>query len=228
MAAILNGRFVYRGFEAWISVEGQPLSHFGVESNEQRGEATAWIPSEASKTFRVNYRKTFDDENGYWAKLRLDGHKADRRMHENRPGKGITEAKRMEYVEISPTNARFFMFNPIAFTDDDTYLDHPNAASIGEIRLVLLPANVRNGPPAPRHFNAPLSKQKERKVHEKDKRKVVHQIKLSETVEKPQIEPDVVHVEVVGQPVTFVFKYRPLGRCFKQTGSHLAPRRLPY
>jgi hypothetical protein len=49
MAESVDGRLIYKGFEAWIDVDDEPLPHFGVEHNDPTNEARAWIPSEAGK-----------------------------------------------------------------------------------------------------------------------------------------------------------------------------------
>ncbi|KAF8183426.1 hypothetical protein BJ912DRAFT_1144870 [Pholiota molesta] len=222
-----EGRLVYKGFEAWIearnlNVVGEKcLPHFGVECKESTREIAAWIPSEAGVRFVVCYRKNGQDNRAYVAKLYLDGHKIDSVHHS---GRRLLAIKKTSSVEISPTEVREFIFNPVMLTDDDAYVDHASSAGIGEIKLVLQPVEVTKRLPSRDYSGKKLPETP--KIHESSKKGLLHQIQFSECKTRPYCAMQLSSSEKkkVGSPTTFIFKYRSLDLL---QANGIAPRPTP-
>lgn len=53
-----------QGYTAWISVNGQPLDTYAVETSLATNEVTCWIPSEAGKVRHLRVVSSFMSDNG--------------------------------------------------------------------------------------------------------------------------------------------------------------------
>ncbi|KAJ7212927.1 hypothetical protein GGX14DRAFT_445667 [Mycena pura] len=192
---------LWREFTAWVTIDGQEATEYGIETSEDQKTVTCWIASELGKTFSVHWRNASypHDTAGY---VKMDGsscggivlyrQSVPRTVEKNGVSDGFT--------------VRPFMFSSLELTDDDALLGSSSSyQDLGIIELMIVPVQVtQRGVPGVNRSLAQL------KIHERSKKAVTQQISLAESKIIPNPAP-LVRARSAGPGlVKFYFKYRPM------------------
>ncbi|EIN09712.1 hypothetical protein PUNSTDRAFT_125812 [Punctularia strigosozonata HHB-11173 SS5] len=193
----------YKEFTACIvDSEGHPLPEFAVET--KGNEVTCWIPSEAGKTFGVQWKDDVRSTDTRGTVL-LDGTGRTSRGIQRRTGLNAT---RCDGIYTSSVTYQRFQFAPMELSDDDSLLYQSDALTqLGEIQLEIDRVVVL-GHKA--FHSSDVKLPSDGKVHERCKKLGGHRIKL---VGEEKVAPTgVIQVKGIGGGpcVKFVFRYRPL------------------
>ncbi|KAK0500852.1 hypothetical protein EDD18DRAFT_781677 [Armillaria luteobubalina] len=192
----------FDSFSAWISVDDVPLAEFGEEVQADR-KVSCWIPSEAGKTFHINWKHEDRPEigcTGGWAFV--DGKYVSGQLLDLSLG---TSTARVAGVATSAITEQPIMFTSLELTDDDEFLHSAASSELGEIKvdlwvvqqLDLLPFQNTNFDEAG-------------KIHERSKKAISHCAKTGDEVALPR--PITLRkTKKLNRLVTFIFRYRPLG-----------------
>ncbi|TFK35790.1 hypothetical protein BDQ12DRAFT_687554 [Crucibulum laeve] len=195
----------YNGFSAWVTVDDAELPIYGVEVDHHQNRVSAWIPSEAGKSFTVHWKDNnlTSHSAGY---VSVDGVNCGGRVL-YRHGTGETTQRG---VYTSATTLRPFMFSSLNLTDDDSYLGSASSENIGEILL-----EISWIEPGQKSVLAGTKVPEAEKVHERSKKATAHRVGFgAEKYEAPQHG---ISVTILRKIATFVFKYRALDM-LKATG----------
>ncbi|KAJ7933802.1 hypothetical protein B0H13DRAFT_682780 [Mycena leptocephala] len=191
----------FRECSAWITIDGEELVEYEVETSEDQKTVTCWIASELGKKFSVSWKNTnfLLDVSG---DLKMDGNFCSGTiLYGHSPTRTVVDSGVNDGTMLKP-----FMFSSLELTDDDAFLGSPSHQGLGLIELTIIPIQVieRNVTVD----TAPSLSQV--KVHERSKKAVTQQITLAEpelmaqpysTVETSRTGPNL---------VKFSFKYRPI------------------
>ncbi|OAX38689.1 hypothetical protein K503DRAFT_856536 [Rhizopogon vinicolor AM-OR11-026] len=193
----------YQEYTAWISVDGQPLENYAVETSQATNEVTCWIASEAGKEFSVHCQDTsITRANAIAVDVTIDGQDFGGVILDSED----TNAISMSNVQVSDTTFKPFVFLAVQLTDEDDFTDM-SPAGLGEIELKLWKVALGNAILRTKYY-----KSEQHKVHERAKKAVTHCVGLGqETVATKLLE--VVESENIGEPLAiFTFKYRDPNR----------------
>ncbi|KAF8072181.1 hypothetical protein FPV67DRAFT_1484270 [Lyophyllum atratum] len=189
------------GFEVYITVDGVRLPEYEVsaDAGANATAATCWIPSEAGKSFAVNWRPLEPRPVERSGIIDVDGVCIGGNLMKERMTLLVTR----DYLVTSPTTSRPLMFAPIELTDDDTYLNSENMKDLGDIVLRL--SHVEStGVETPKTHD-PLV---DGKVHERSKKAMVHRVQFGQESVRPTVTMTTFkHISTLA---TFTFKYRSL------------------
>ncbi|PBL00235.1 hypothetical protein ARMGADRAFT_1159601 [Armillaria gallica] len=187
---------------AWISVDDVPLPEFGEEVFHADRKVTCWIPSEAGKTFCINWKH--EELSGVgctagWASV--DGKFVAGKTID--PGHGTVA--RVAGVVTSAVTVRPIMFTSLELTDDEELLHNSTLSELGEIEIEIWRAQKLARKPFQGTSFGEVGK-----IHERSKKAIVHCARTGDEihVSKPM---DSIDVKRLSHLVTFIFKYRPLG-----------------
>ncbi|TRM58516.1 hypothetical protein BD626DRAFT_634002 [Schizophyllum amplum] len=187
-------------FTAWIETDGVALPVYDATTDAAGKSATAWIASEAGKSFIVCWQDTacaFD----IVGKATVDGHKCGSAVRKASSGRSKITLKG---VRVSDICIRPFVFAPLALTDDDRYLD-VTLNGLGDICLKI--HHVKNLVRTP--FVAMSGQSMEApKVHERAKKAGGHHVQLGTQTRTHKYRRTT--FEKVAQVAEFTFHYRPL------------------
>ncbi|SJL15757.1 uncharacterized protein ARMOST_19262 [Armillaria ostoyae] len=186
---------------AWISVDDVPLPEFGEEVSQADRKVTCWIPSEAGKTFYINWKHEDlyrNDCTTGWAYV--DGKFVSGRILD--PG---NDTARVTGVNTSDVTVRPIMFTSLELTDDEELIHSSTLSELGEISIEIWRVERL----ARSSFQSP-GFDEVGKIHERSKKAIAHCVKTGDdiTLPKPVIFDK---VKKLSHLVTFIFKYRPLG-----------------
>ncbi|KAJ7020010.1 hypothetical protein C8F04DRAFT_313936 [Mycena alexandri] len=192
------------GFSAWITIDGQEIAEYDIQTSEDEKNVTCWVAAELGKKFSVWWRNNSHAAPVAGA-LKMDGNFCNAKAMTSRllpntlENKGVTNG----------TTLRPFIFSTLVLTDDDSFLDSSSHPELGVIELNITPVQLmqRN---AVMNEPFPLHSLSELKVHERSKKAVTQQILLAqpEASENPVIAVN--GVRTGPDIVKFSFKYRPL------------------
>ncbi|KAF9479640.1 hypothetical protein BDN70DRAFT_983326 [Pholiota conissans] len=184
-----ESKLIYKGFEAYISVDSNPLPIIRPVYSEQG--AIAWVASEAGKAFSICYCKTLRDAKDYEATVYLDGRQIYSCVHTRRDG-NISNVFEISDVRVSPTERKGFIFSKSVLTDDDAHLNNPALSDVGEIKVVLQRFKVTKQERVMKEDKDSKSDGNDfqiheaLKIHEKSKKGLDHQIEYSESITRPK------------------------------------------
>ncbi|KAG6832646.1 hypothetical protein H0H87_001019 [Tephrocybe sp. NHM501043] len=159
------------GFTAWVTVDDQELPQYGLEVNLDAKRAVCWIPSQAGKAFTVCWRDLLGivPSVGY---LAIDGMPCGAKhiYSSAQKPRGRVDTTRKSSISTSANTERPLTFAPLEITDDELYLDKPTSPSLGDIRLVIFEASIKNT----MSFVQPGMPPDKQVIHERTKKTVVH------------------------------------------------------
>ncbi|KAF8150153.1 hypothetical protein B0H34DRAFT_732773 [Crassisporium funariophilum] len=197
-------RLNFENLEGWVQVDGQDTKLYGVVSDNSKKEVSCWIASAADKSFSVAVQK-LDSAYDCGCYVYLDGSRASNILL---PKEFMNIPQICREVYISDTTARPYKFFPVALTDDDRFLEgSASTRDVGEIKLAI----YRLSRPVPKVHGAPQAfycPPEERRVHERSKKAIAHQVHYGEEVTRQQ--PPISLARPIERLVTFIFKYRNL------------------
>ncbi|KAF9471879.1 hypothetical protein BDN70DRAFT_887609 [Pholiota conissans] len=196
----------FNGFHVWINVDNAKTLVYGVEYNEREDYLSCWIASARSKEFSISVYRPELDGDDYAVKVVLDGHLAAANLARN-ASLGDSRTITIYYRRISSTEVRKFIFGSLELTDDDAYLNGGTSTeSISEIKVIIQRVTaVSRSMDEEFDSDAPPTATK---VHERAKKGLSHQIQYGPAQHKP-LQPSY-DVDLIGEEMTFVFRYRPL------------------
>ncbi|GLB40680.1 hypothetical protein LshimejAT787_0805510 [Lyophyllum shimeji] len=189
------------GFEAYITVDGVKVPHYEVKIDERTKAASCWIPSEAGKTFAVNWRPLKPRHFVTCGWVYLDGVSVGAEYARMGRSSFVSQCD----VVTSPSTTRPFLFAPVKLTDDDAYLKSENTKDLGSIVLRICAVKMKEVRKA--RVWTPILVEK---VHERTKKATVHQVQFGE--ERRGAEIYVRESSHIATLATFTFKYRSLER----------------
>lgn len=189
----------FQGYTAWISVDGQPLDTYAVETSLATNEVTCWIPSEAGKEFSVHCQNNVApglDTIG--AFVYIDGQECHGSLFERW---NVNHTVKFSHAFVSDRTTKSFVFSNVRLTDEDEFVD-ASSADLGQIQVRVCKVVLGE------YYNPPQNQlQTERKVHERSKKAVTHYVGLGEETMIPQTM--LRKSQCIGQPLAkFTFKYR--------------------
>jgi len=193
----------YQEYTAWVSVGGQPLETYCVETFPATNEVTCWIASEAGKEFSLHCRDTSAIRlHNLAVYMNIDGQNCGgvvlRNTAESYPN--MNDTINMSDVPVSDTTVKQFVFSTVRLTDEDDFAD-TSSTGLGQIQLELRKVVLGNAIlPRAYHF------QTEHKVHERSKKAVTHCVGLGKEIvtTRPLFE-----TRFTSQSIAkFTFKYR--------------------
>ncbi|KZV90882.1 hypothetical protein EXIGLDRAFT_750442 [Exidia glandulosa HHB12029] len=197
----------HRGFNAWITCDGDKLDEYLVEVNAKDGDVVeCWVPSQAGKSFSVCWQNENKKPTATSGHIFIDG--VDLASAIARPG-------RKSHVERSgakttSSHLRPFQFSVLPLTDDEKVapIIDPSVKEIGTIRVEI--TRVILGAEVP--FKA-VTVEERGPVHEKAKKAGAHVTKFGDmkrstkgrtsAVSNAPYDPD-----RTTPWVTFIFRYR--------------------
>ncbi|KAK0214254.1 hypothetical protein EDD85DRAFT_963171 [Armillaria nabsnona] len=185
---------------AWISVDDAPLPEFGEEMFHADRKVTCWIPSEAGKTFYINWKLEELSEVGCtagWASV--DGKCVSAKLLYS----GYDTA-RVTGVNTSDVTVRPIMFTSLELTDDEELIHGSTLSELGEINIEIWRVERLARLP----FQSP-GFDEVGKIHERSKKAIAHCV--SEDFLSLLYPVTSNKVKKLSHLVTFIFKYRPLG-----------------
>lgn len=188
-----------QGYTAWISVDGQPLDTYAVETSLATNEVTCWIPSEAGKEFSVHCQNNSDpglDTIG--AFVFIDGQGCHGSLFERW---NVNHTVKFSHAFVSDRITKPFVFSNVRLTDEDEFVD-ASSADLGQIQVRVCKLVLGE------YYNPAQNQlQTEHKVHERSKKAVTHCVGLGEETMVPQTMLRT--SQCIGQPLAkFTFKYR--------------------
>ncbi|KAK0217651.1 hypothetical protein EDD85DRAFT_1029398 [Armillaria nabsnona] len=186
---------------AWISVDDAPLPEFGEEMFHADRKVTCWIPSEAGKTFYINWKLEELSEVGCtagWASV--DGKCVSAKLLYS----GYDTA-RVTGVNTSDVTVRPIMFTSLELTDDEELIHGSTLSELGEINIEIWRVERLARLP----FQSP-GFDEVGKIHERSKKAIAHCVKTGDDIPLPKPVTSN-KVKKLSHLVTFIFKYRPLG-----------------
>ncbi|KAG2146087.1 uncharacterized protein EDB93DRAFT_1086682 [Suillus bovinus] len=200
----------------WISVDGQPLETYAVETSLATNEVTCWIPSEAGKEFSVHCQNTSAPGlNTIGAFVYIDGQGCHGSLFERWNvnhtvefshafvSDRITKSFVFSNVQLTGISARCLVIDsvPHCYADEDEFVD-ASSANLGQIQVRVCKVTVGE------YYNPAQNQlQTEHKVHERSKKAVTHCVGLGEETIIPQTM--LRKTQSIGQPLAkFTFKYR--------------------
>ncbi|RDB22201.1 hypothetical protein Hypma_010723 [Hypsizygus marmoreus] len=200
----------FQDFAAWVTMEGQQLQVFTVET-PQPNYITCWIASEPGKKIAVHWANA-SQAFTMTGSLTIDGVVCNGRVLYNTvasPHQPNTVT--LSNVRTSNMTCRDFVFSDFQTTDDDAYLHTVDQArNSGTIVLELrryFPLSVTSRPMEPnaKDLQSPI-------VHERSKVGGAHCIAYGDEYYSPApMMNNVAGRTLDAAPyVTFVFKYRPM------------------
>ncbi|KAG0705688.1 hypothetical protein DFH29DRAFT_996564 [Suillus ampliporus] len=184
-------------YTAWISVDGQPLETYAVETSLATNEVACWVVSEAGKEFSVHCQDTSDTvADNIGAIVYIDGQGCRGGMFGHSEGWGTDHTVEISNVFVSDRISRPFVFSKVQLTDGDESTD-TSSADLGQIQLrvckVALGDFVDTSLPC-------LQTEHSNKA-------VAHCVGLGEEIMTPQTMMR--KTQYIGQPLAiFTFKYR--------------------
>jgi hypothetical protein len=184
---------------AWISVDGQPLDTYAVETSMVTNEVTCWIPSEAGKEFSVHCQNlSAPGLNTIGAFVYIDGQGCHGSLFERW---NVNHTVKFSHAFVSDRITKSFVFSTVRLTDEDEFAD-VSSADLGQIQVrVCKVALGEYYDPAQNQL------QTEHKVHERSKKAVTHCVGLGNEIMIPQTM--LRKSQCIGQPLAkFTFKYR--------------------
>ncbi|GLB40681.1 hypothetical protein LshimejAT787_0805520 [Lyophyllum shimeji] len=188
------------GFDAYITVDGAKLPEYEVKLDDGAKTATCWIPSQAGKSFAINWRplqpRPFDLD----GQTCIDGLSIGGKLLR----RNLTILRSQDHCITSSTTSRPLSFSSIQLTDDDAYLNSENIENLGDIVLGISRVEI-TGETQPKNRSGHM----DWKVHERSKKAMVHRIKLGEEVQRPD-NNRVMSTETICTLATFTFKYRSI------------------
>ncbi|EJD49569.1 hypothetical protein AURDEDRAFT_161127 [Auricularia subglabra TFB-10046 SS5] len=197
----------HRGFKAWISCEGEPLTEYEKQIDPKEPDiVTCWVPSKAGANFSVCWQNDNKKKTATSGHVFIDG---------NDVASAIMRPERKSHVErsgakTSSSNIRQFKFAALELTDDDNIAPRvdPSAQHIGTIRLEI--TRVILGAEVP--FQA-TNVENRGPVHERAKKAGVHVTKFGATQRSAKGKSAAVSNAPYDHDrttpwVTFVFRYR--------------------
>ncbi|KAF5326688.1 hypothetical protein D9619_003966 [Psilocybe cf. subviscida] len=217
-----------KGITSWIQVDDERLECYSPGNWESTtGDTTVvdcWIASQVGKTFAVvlsTPRETLT--NDYVAFLKIDGHRLSDRIISRADKTDITWWNGAREGDLR----RPFIFASTNVTDDDTLLDSLQNAQnsrIGEIKIQIYRVTGLHDVVVPnvKQYTLPPVQT----VHETSVKaaRPLHQISLGEGA--PEIYGSNIRYAYHERHeclVTFVFRYRPIGRVTMTWGSTSSP-----
>ncbi|KAG1750276.1 hypothetical protein EDB19DRAFT_101541 [Suillus lakei] len=188
----------HQEYTAWISVDGQPLETYAVETSLATNEVTCWIPSEAGKEFSVHCQNTpAPGLDTIGAFVYIDGQGCHGGLFERW---NTNHTVKFSYAFVSDRITKPFIFSPVRLTDEDEFVD-ASTADLGQIQLRVCKVALGE------YFNPSQNLQTEHKVHERSKKAVTHCVGLGAETMIPQTM--LRKSQCIGQPLAiFTFKYR--------------------
>ncbi|KAH7906544.1 hypothetical protein BJ138DRAFT_620190 [Hygrophoropsis aurantiaca] len=200
----------FEDFEAWVTVDGVALEEHGAticpseDGSENRMEC--WIPSEAGKKFVVNWKcwsRVRKDTTAGW--VFTDGiYCGGRFIPFGCLGKDDSASR--SYASDNNTT-RDFLFSNVQLTDEDEDITQPVSKYLGEIHI-----KIQHGTRGERSNGiAAADIPTAEKIHERLKNITTHRIGFAEPV-MSTAPRKIFGFRANGiPPLSFVFKYRPLG-----------------
>ncbi|KAG1729840.1 uncharacterized protein EDB91DRAFT_1252880 [Suillus paluster] len=188
----------YQEYTAWISVDGQPLETYAVETLPATNEVTCWIASEAGKEFSVHCQDTSASSvEAIAAFVYLDGQVC----HGNKFKANTNHIVKISDVYVTDRITKPFVFSTVRLTDEDEFVD-TSSANLGQIQVKVCRIVLSDF-----CYPSQTNLQTEHKVHERSKKAVTHCVGLgSGTVVQSTMMRN---SEYIGQPLAiFTFKYR--------------------
>ncbi|KAK0199177.1 hypothetical protein F5146DRAFT_123620 [Armillaria mellea] len=191
----------FDSLSAWISVDDVPLPEFGQEVSQVDRKATCWVPSEAGKTFHINWKhEDLFGCTGGWAFV--DGKYVSGQLMDISLGQNTAC---ITGVATSAITEQPIMFTSLELTDNDDFLHNAASPELGEIKVDLwvvqkmdsLPFQITNFDDAG-------------KIHERSKKAISHCATTGDEVDLPR-PMTFRNVRKLNHLVTFIFRYRPLG-----------------
>ncbi|KAG1821577.1 uncharacterized protein BJ212DRAFT_906604 [Suillus subaureus] len=192
-------------YTAWISVDGQPLDTYAVETSLATNEVTCWIPSEAGKEFSVHCQNTSApglDTIG--AFVYIDGQGCHGSLFERW---NVNHTVKFSHAFVSDRITKPFVFSTVRLTDEDEFAD-VSSADLGQIQVRVCKVVLGEY-----YDPAQNQLQTEHKVHERSKKAVTHCVGLGKETMIPQTM--LRKSQSIGQPLAkFTFKYRDRSLCY--------------
>ncbi|EJD50725.1 hypothetical protein AURDEDRAFT_182121 [Auricularia subglabra TFB-10046 SS5] len=180
----------YRGFEAWVECDGEPLRSYDAWCEGRVIGAT--VASEAGKAFGIHWR---DLEGGVesFGIVTIDGTIVGGRGLNGTPGRVVAKTAWRPRDAAPDVPERQLVFAPLITTDDENVLMAPSAAHIDKVGTIELKVDlVRYGPrQRERHGQNPYGNGggggadnpfAVRVVHETSKKMGGHQVSLGEAL----------------------------------------------
>nr|GAT55875.1 predicted protein [Mycena chlorophos] len=198
------------GFNAWITIDGQPVPEHQVDISADQTSVTCWVASELGKNFSVHWQNVSSprDVAGY---LRMDGEFCAGRI----TYAGLAAAAQFPRPETVVRGVsdgpmlKPFVFSALETSDDDALLAGPAQPDLGLIALKITPIRSLGQKQEPN--NGPWTTLAQQTVHERSKKAVTQQIGLGEAQYDPEGTKPLVTVVRTGPDIVhFSWKYRPL------------------
>ncbi|KAG0702821.1 hypothetical protein DFH29DRAFT_1045353 [Suillus ampliporus] len=198
----------HQEYTAWISVDGQPLETYAVETSLATNEVTCWIASEVGKEFSVHCQATSANSvDSIGAFVYIDGQGCHGLMFGE-----LNLNVKISNAFVSDRITKPFVFSTVRLTgisappvphrcsDEDEFVD-TSSASLGQIQVRICKVTLGD------RFHPSQNIQTEHKVHERSKKAVTHCIGLGDETMIPQTM--LRKSQYIGQPLAvFTFKYR--------------------
>ncbi|KAJ6594448.1 hypothetical protein B0H19DRAFT_1095537 [Mycena capillaripes] len=190
----------WKEFSAWVTIDGEEVAEYNVETSEDAKTVTCWIASELGKKFSVCWKKSYwpQDVTGY---TKVDGIGCGGKVLQGlNPTYTVNHNGATDGRIVKP-----FMFSWLELTDDDALLGSSSHPELGLIELTITPIKVIE-----RNVVLTLASIAPAKVHERSKKAVTQQITLAEPELLPMPQSSVRTQRTGPDLVTFSFKYRPI------------------
>ncbi|KAG2153984.1 hypothetical protein DEU56DRAFT_907445 [Suillus clintonianus] len=189
----------HQEYTAWVSVDGQPLEVYAVETSLATNEVTCWIASEAGKEFSVHCQNTSaPGVDTIGAFVYIDGQGCHGGLFERW---STDHTINISNAFVSDRITKSLVFSTVRLTDEDEFVD-TSSADLGQIQIRVCKVTLGD------YYNPSQDRlQTEHKVHERSKKAVTHCVGLGEETIVPQTM--LRKSQCIGQPLAvFTFKYR--------------------
>lgn len=190
----------FLGFHAYITVDGVELPQYDVRYDEDAETATCWIPSEAGRSFAVNWRHLESRPFKICGQVYIDGSKVGGKICSRNGSQLLTQ----DNTITSSTTTRPLLFAPIQLTDDDSYLESDGIKDLGDIVLCMVHVEAK-GKREPTTKKLPIDE----KIHERSKKALVHRATFGEEIMRWK-KIRVTKTKNIARLATFKFRYRSI------------------
>ncbi|KAG6818539.1 hypothetical protein H0H93_004188 [Arthromyces matolae] len=190
----------FMDFEIQILVDGTVLPEYDVQYDEEGKIATCWIPSDAGKSFTATEKLLKQFEYDIAKFMYADGTFIAGTLA--RAGR-IPPIKTIDSKRVSPTTARPLLFSDIELTDDDVYLN-AGVKDLGNLKWTILRGETSTV--AREYENDAANDTSEKKVHERSKKGMKHQVSFGDQVDIPN--KNIYDFKSHSTICEFIFKYR--------------------
>ncbi|KAF7305833.1 hypothetical protein HMN09_00737300 [Mycena chlorophos] len=196
------------GFNAWITIDNQPVPEYQVDISADQTSVTCWVASELGKNFSVHWQNVSSpgDVAGY---LRMDGQFCAGRITYTG---ALAQFPRPETVVRGVSDGPMlkpFVFSALETSDDDALLAGPAQPDLGLIALKITPVRSLGQQQEPN--DGPWTTLSQQTVHERSKKAVTQQIGLGDAQYDPDGNKPLITVVRTGPDIVlFSWKYRPL------------------